>query len=83
MSQLTSALDADAAFYAGLPLPIRDREIAIEATYNAQIVPGWYVQPTVQYISHPAGNVINPSRASFTSPIQDALVVGLRTTVKY
>jgi porin len=83
ISKVASALDADAAFYAGLPLPIRDREIAIEATYNAQIVPGWYVQPTVQYISHPGGNVINPSRASFTSPIHDALVVGLRTTVKY
>jgi porin len=83
ISRVASALDMDAAFYAGQPVPIRDREIAIEATYNAQILPGWYVQPTVQYVSHPGGNVVNPVAASTHSPIRDAFIFGLRTTTKY
>ena len=60
----------------------RDYEAVIEATYQAQIVPGWSVQPNVQYIFHPGGHTAN-AYSPVGAPIKDALVVGVRTSIKY
>jgi porin len=62
------------------PIPVRDYEAVIELSYKATIVPGWTVQPDLQYIMHPGGNVEHPSRPE---PIPNALVLGLRTTLAF
>src|ERR1035438_10031162 len=43
------------------PYPIRDQEVVFEMTYAAQIAPWWIVQPDLQYLVHPGGNVPNPN----------------------
>lgn len=74
------ALDRDTRIVTGLPTPLRDREIAVELTYVAQIRPGWSVQPDFQYIIHPGGHVPGPDGVT---PLKDATVLGLRTTITY
>ncbi len=48
-------------------------EQAVEATYSAVVTPWWSLQPDVQWIHHPGG------RHGF----EDALVLGLRTTLTF
>ena len=43
--------------------PIRDYEMLFELSYQAQIAPWWIVQPDLQYIVHPGGNVREPERS--------------------
>ena len=42
---------------AGPPSPVRDHEAVIELSYKATIMPGWTVQPDLQYIINPWRNV--------------------------
>lgn len=65
---------------AGPPAPVRDHEALVEASYNINIIPGWSLQPDLQYVIHPAGNVAKPTGAG---TIPDALVLGLRTTLSF
>ena len=46
------------------------------------MIPGFTLQPDLQYVVRPGGNIPNPLRADLR-PIPDALVVGLRATVQY
>lgn len=62
--------------------PSRDYEMDFEFMYQAQIIPGWYVQPDFQYIFHPAYHAINPVSPAL-GRIPDASVFGIRTTVKF
>src|SRR5215210_3895118 len=64
--------DREQMIFTELPQPIRDYEANLEFTYLAQIVPGWTVQPELQYIWHPSGR-----------PGRDAKVGGLRSMWKY
>jgi porin len=82
ISPRASALDLDRNNFTGSDSPVRDDEAVLEATYQAQIVPGWTVQPDVQYVFHPGGHVANPLGTG-TAPIPDALVLGVRTTIVY
>lgn len=75
-------LDRDTVLFTGTPSPIRSSEAMVEVTYQAQIVPGWTVQPDFQYIVRPGGGVVNP-RSPVMAPEKDAAVVGLRTTIRY
>jgi len=50
------AFDQDKVLFTGVPGPIRDYEANLELTYQAQIIPGWYVQPNLQFIWHPSGD---------------------------
>ena len=59
----------------GPAYPIRSNEILVEATYQAQIVPGFTVQPDAQYVVRPGGGIPDPTSASFR-PIRDAAVFG-------
>jgi porin len=68
--------------YTGGALPVRSSEALIEVTYQAQIIPGWTVQPDFQYVFRPGGNVSNPRDPNGT-PIKDAAIFGLRTTIRY
>jgi porin len=82
ISARAAALDSDRNIFTGVAAPIRDYEAVIEATYQAQIVPGWTLQPDIQYIIHPGGHVANPIGTG-TAPIPYAVVFGLRTTIVY
>jgi len=77
-----SGRDADAAFFTSAALPVRDYEIAFELTYQAQIVPGFLVQPVFSYIFHPGGGAINPVNPE-SGRIPDAAVLGIRTAIKF
>ena len=68
--------------YTGGALPVRSSEALIEVTYQAQIVPGWTVQPDFQYIFRPGGNVSNP-RDPNGAAVKNTAVFGLRTTIRY
>jgi porin len=77
-----SSLDADTAFFEKTHLPIRDYELAVELTYEAKIMPGFYIKPDFQYIFHPGYGVVdhvNPAAGR----IPDAAVFGLRTIIKF
>lgn len=74
--------DRDTVLFTGTPSPIRSSEAMVEVTYQAQIVPGWTVQPDFQYIFRPGGGVVNP-RSPVMALEKDAAVVGLRTTIRY
>ncbi len=76
-----AALDQDTLALNGPPYPIRNYELAFEASYAAQIAPWWMLQPDLQYIVHPGGNVPNPNSPAV--PIANALIAGLRSTIKF
>lgn len=75
------ALDRDALAIGGPPMIIRDSETVIELSYIAQLTPWWTLQPDLQYILQPGGNVPNPDNPD--RRIEDALVVGLRTALTF
>lgn len=57
---------------AGLgPLPVPGYEFITELNYKAQVMPGLYLLPNIQYIHHPGGTSSNP----------DATVFGMRLAV--
>ena len=64
LSPSISALDRDTAFFAGEALPVRTYELALEVSYQAQMGPGWIVQPDFQYIFRPGGGVVGPINPS-------------------
>src|ERR1035437_409329 len=66
------AFDQDKVLLTGAPGPIRDHETNLELTYQAQIVPGWLVQPSLQFIWHPSGD-----------PTKNATVLGARSIWRY
>lgn len=59
--------------------PVRNFEALLELTYQAQIVPGWTVQPDFQYVIHPGGYIADGSG----QPAKNAVVIGLRTTIAF
>ena len=76
--------DEDARRFNSTPSPVRDFEAVVELTYVAQITPYWTLQPDIQYVVHPGGNIANPKNPTGgTASIADALVLGLRTTLKF
>ena len=81
ISRDAAALDQDTLALNGPPYPIRDEEVVFELSYQAQIAPWWIVQPDLQYIVHPGGNVPDPNNAN--AVIGNALVAGLRSTIKF
>jgi porin len=70
-SDRVRAFDRDTVTF-GTPTPIRDYETNLELTYQAQIVPGWTVQPTVTFIWHPSGDAS-----------RNATVAGVRSLWRY
>ena len=59
--------------------PVRDHEAVLEISYQIQVTPWMTLQPDLQRIFHPGGNVLNPDG----SPRKDALVLGLRSTLTF
>ena len=81
MSKHARALDLDTRVFTGTPIPLRDYELSFDLTYSATIVPGWTVQPNVQLILHPGGHV--PGANSPVEPVRNAVVLGVRSTMRY
>jgi porin len=82
ISDSVSAAEQDAVYYTDVQRPIQDYEAALELTYQAQIVPGWTVQPDFQYIFHPGGHIANPFNPTGAA-IPNAAIIGVRTTINY
>ena len=64
-------------------MPVRNFEAAIELTYLWKLADNWFIQPDLQYILHPGGNIPNPLDPNSTSLILNALVFGMRTTMRF
>lgn len=71
-SESIRAFDRDTVLFTGMPVPIRDYETNFEFTYRAQVVPGWTVQPNLQFIFHPNGDAT-----------KNAMIVGARSLWRY
>lgn len=81
MSDRARALDCDLIAFSGVAQPIRAYEMTIELSYQAQIKPGWTVQPTFQYIVHPGGHVPDPVSPGLA--IKSGALFGVRSTVAF
>jgi len=81
VSGAARGLDRDVLAFSGSYYPIRSNEVLIEATYQAEVVPGVTLQPDAQYIIRPGAHAPNPRAGG--SPIRNAVVVGLRASVHY
>ncbi|MDL5046573.1 carbohydrate porin [Oscillatoria amoena NRMC-F 0135] len=57
-----------------------DTESMIELTYQINLAPWWYVQPTLQYIINPAGELTPPDRET---RIPNAFAVGVRSGIVF
>jgi len=64
--------DEDKVLLTGIPGPIQDFETNLELTYVAEIVPGWTVQPDLQFVWHPNGD-----------STKNATVIGFRSLIRY
>lgn len=83
ISHGAEALDRDAPAFSSAALRGHDCESILEVTYIAAIAPWWTVQPDAQYFFHPGGHVANPADPTGQSAIADAVVIGLRTTLRF
>lgn len=83
VSDSVRAYDRDVDTFTGQPRPVRSSETAIEATYQAILVPGWSVQPNVQYVIRPGAGGGNPRTLEPGPRLKDAAIVGVRTVIRY
>ncbi|WP_245284413.1 carbohydrate porin [Bradyrhizobium sp. WSM2254] len=67
----------------GLGRRITCERSLLTAVYQYQIRDGWTLQPNFQYIIHPGGGATNPSGPLAGTPLKNASVFGLRTTLKF
>jgi porin len=81
ISSALTGLDRDTLFFAGPPYPIRDYELVFELDYALQIAPWWTLQPDLQYIVHPGGNVPDPNNPA--AVLGNAFIAGIRSTIKF
>jgi porin len=63
--------------------PQRSFEGLFTAVYQYEIRGGWTVQPNLQYIVHPGGGATNPLGTSPGRLLRNAMVLGIRTTLKF
>jgi porin len=75
------AFDRDLITHTGNFTPVRNYEMTIELSYQAQIVPGWTLQPNFQYVIHPGGHISDPDRPE--RAISNGAIFGVRTTIAY
>jgi porin len=75
--------DRDVQLFTGTASPIRDYEAILEVTYQAQVKPGFVVQPLFEYVMHPAGGAVDPNDPTQIRRIKDAVVLGVRTTISF
>jgi porin len=61
---------------------VQNYEVMFEATYQAEIVQGFVLQPVFQYVFNPGAGALDPLSA-IPRRIPDAAVFGLRSVVKF
>ena len=83
ISRDAAALDRDMIAFTGVPQPVRDYEFNLALAYQAQIVPGWTIQPAFHYVFHPGGHVPDPNATILITPIKDAAVFAVRSVITY
>jgi len=83
ISEDAAAADQDAFAFNGPPSPIRKYELVFELNYALQIAPWWTLQPDLQYIVHPGGNVLDPNDPTGAATVKNAFVAGIRSTIKF
>ncbi len=81
ISPAARGFNQDDITFNGDTAPVRTSEMVIEATYAAQIIPGWTLQPDFQYIMRPGASAADPNRPYRS--LKNAVVVGLRTSLKF
>ena len=81
-AKISSHASLDSNLDDGTLVPPRDYEALLQATYSFEIVPGFTVQPNLQYVFHPS-QIVDRTEPQGLRAIPNAFVVGLRTTVKY
>ncbi len=80
-----TGISADASEFdgaSGLPI-IRKYELIWELNYVAEIVPGWVLQPVMQYIHNPGGSVPDAANDRPNQRIEDAFILGMRSIINY
>ena len=82
ISKSASLYDQDVNAFSSVTGPVRDYEANVELTYVYQVIPGWSIQPDLQYFFHPGGHVANPFNPN-GSAIPNATVIGVRTTINF
>jgi porin len=83
VSPWTQALDHDFQFLYGAAWPVRTSESLLIAVYQHEVRDGITLQPNVQYIRHPGGGATNPVGTMPGLLLKDAIVLGMRTVVKF
>lgn len=81
ISEGARGFDRDMHRLTGAFQPIRSFEATIEVSYQAQVVPGWLVQPDFQYVFKPGGGIVSPFDPA--ERIKGGPVFGLRSTIFY
>ena len=81
ISDRARAFDRDVITHSGNEMPVRNYETTFELSYQAQIVPGWTLQPNFQYVIHPGGHISDPDRPE--RAISNGAIFGVRTTIAY
>jgi porin len=81
ISNRARGLDRDTQLFTGLAVPLRDYELSFDISYAATVVPGWVVQPNLQLVFHPGGHM--PGNVSPVQPIGNAVIVGVRSTMRF
>jgi porin len=80
ISESARALDTDAIAFGALQ-PVRNYEMLLEVSYQAQIRPGWVVQPLFQYVFNPGGSV--PAASGSGWQVRSGALLGLRSSIVY
>jgi porin len=60
-----------------------DHEAAMELDYQVTLAPWWTVQPDVQVIFHPTPPVLRPNAATPVPRVGNAMVLALRTSIRF
>jgi porin len=60
-----------------------DYEAAIELDYQATLAPWWTVQPDMEFVFHPTAPIAQPTVTTPVPRIGNALILGLRTSIRF
>lgn len=83
MSKAARELDRDTRLFTGLQIPLRSYELSAEISYTAPIMPGWVLQPNLAVVINPGGRVPDLTANSPEKPIRNAVLIGMRSVIKY
>ncbi len=67
----------------GVPFRTPDYEGVIEVNYQATLAAWWTVQPDLQLVLHPTQGVIRPTASMPLPRMGNALVLGVRTSIRF